>query len=210
MANVLFVKANDRPAEQAVSVKMYNTFLKIYKELHPEDTIRELDLFSADLPYFGDTAISGLFKTAKGLEANTQERQAADIVNHYLNEFLGMDKVVFAFPLWNLTIPAPLITYISYLLQVGKTFRYTTEGLPEGLVGDKKVALLCARGGDFSTEFAAPLEMGLNYVKNILGVLLGIKDPGIVVIEGHAKYPDRAAEIIESGLSKTAELAANF
>lgn len=210
MANVLFVKANDRPAEQAVSVKMYNTFLKTYKELHPEDTIRELDLFSADLPYFGDTAISGLFKTAKGLEANTQERQAADIVNHYLNEFLGMDKVVFAFPLWNLTVPAPLITYISYLLQVGKTFRYTAEGLPEGLVGDKKVALLCARGGDFSTEFAAPLEMGLNYVKNILGVLLGIKDPGIVVIEGHAKYPDRAAEIIESGLSKTAELAANF
>lgn len=59
-------------------------------------------------------------------------------------------------------------------------------------------------------EFAAPLEMGLNYMKNILGVLLGIKSPEIVVIEGHAKYQDRAAEIIESGLSRTAELAANF
>lgn len=210
MANVLFVKANDRPAEQAVSVKMYNTFLKTYKELHPQDTIRELDLFRVGLPYYGDAAISGLYKAAQGLEANTQERQAADIVNHYLNEFLSMDKVVFTFPLWNLTVPAPLITYISYLLQAGKTFRYTAKGLPEGLVGDKKVALLCARGGDFSLEFAAPLEMGLNYVKNILGVLLGIKSPEIVIIEGHAKYPDRAVEIIESGLSKTAELAANF
>lgn len=48
------------------------------------------------------------------------------------------------------------------------------------------------------------------FVKNIFGVLLGIKSPGIVVIEGHARYPDRAAEIIESGLSRTAELAANF
>lgn len=210
MANVLFVKANDRPAEQAVSVKMYNTFLKTYKELHPQDTIRELDLFSVELPYYGDAAISGLYKAAKGLEANTEERQAADIVNRYLKEFLAMDKVVFTFPLWNLTVPAPLITYISYLLQAGKTFRYTAEGLPEGLVGGKKVALLCARGGDFSLDFAAPLEMGLNYVKNILGVLLGIKNPGIAVIEGHAKYPDRAAEIIESGLSRTAELAANF
>lgn len=121
-----------------------------------------------------------------------------------------MDKVVFAFPLWNLTVPAPLITYISYLLQAGKTFRYTPEGLPEGLVGDKKIALLSARGGDFTSEFAAPLEMGLNYVKNILGVLLGIKNPDIVVIEGHAKYPERAADIIESGLNRTAELAAGF
>lgn len=210
MANVLFIKSNDRPAEQAVSVKMYDTFLKTYKKSNPQDKIIELDLFSAGLPYYGNTAISGLYKEAQGLENTVEESQAAEIVNHYLNEFLEVDKVVLAFPLWNLTVPAPLITYISYLLQGGRTFRYTSEGQPEGLVGDKKVALLCARGGDFSSEFAAPLEMGLNYVKNILGVLLGIKNPEVVVIEGHAKHRDRAEAIIESGLVRTAELAEIF
>ena len=74
MASVLFVKANDRPAEQAVSVKMYNTFLKTYKELHPQDTIRELDLFGEELPYYGDAAISGLYKAAHGLEAKAMKK----------------------------------------------------------------------------------------------------------------------------------------
>ncbi|MEB9195702.1 azoreductase, partial [Bacillus cereus] len=32
MSKVLFVKANDRPAEQAVSSKMYETFVSTYKE----------------------------------------------------------------------------------------------------------------------------------------------------------------------------------
>ncbi|WP_315110766.1 FMN-dependent NADH-azoreductase [Clostridium intestinale] len=210
MANVLFIKSNDRPVEQAVSVKMYDTFLKTYKKSNPQDKIIELDLFSAGLPYYGNTAISGLYKEAQGLENTAEESQAAEIVNYYLNEFLAVDKVVLAFPLWNLMVPAPLITYISYLLQGGRKFRYTSEGQPEGLVGDKKVALLCARGGDFSSEFAAPLEMGLNYVKNILGVLLGIKNPEVVVIEGHAKHRDRAEAIIESGLVRTAELAEIF
>ena len=36
MSKVLFVKANDRPAEQAVSSKMYETFVSTYKEANPK------------------------------------------------------------------------------------------------------------------------------------------------------------------------------
>jgi FMN-dependent NADH-azoreductase len=208
MANVLFVKTNDRPAEQAVSVKMYEAFLKTYKESNPQDQITELDLYNAELPYYGNAAITGLYKAAQGFEATAEERRAAEIVNRYLDQFLEADKIVFAFPLWNFTVPAPLITYISYLSQAGKTFRYTAEG-PVGLVGDKKVALLCARGGDYSSEYMAPIEMGSNYVKNVIS-LWGIKSPEVVVIEGHNQYQDRSAEIIASGLSRTAELVASF
>ncbi len=31
MSNVLFIKANDRPADQAISVKLYNTFWRAIK-----------------------------------------------------------------------------------------------------------------------------------------------------------------------------------
>lgn len=44
MTTVLFVKANNRPAEQAVSVKLYETFLSSFKESHPSDIVVELDL----------------------------------------------------------------------------------------------------------------------------------------------------------------------
>jgi FMN-dependent NADH-azoreductase len=208
MANVLFVKANDRPAEQSVSVRMYDTFLQTYRTNNPEDSISELDLYDVELPYYGNTAITGMYKLNQGFEASTEEKKAAEIVNQYLEQFLAADKVIFAFPLWNFTVPAPLITYISYLSQGGKTFKYTAEG-PVGLAADKKVVLLSARGGDYSSEQMAPMEMAINYIKVAIS-LWGITNPETIVIEGHNQYPDRSSEIIETGLSNTAKLASGF
>jgi FMN-dependent NADH-azoreductase len=208
MANVLFIKANDRPAEQSVSVRMYDSFLATYRETHPEDSITELDLYQVELPYYGNTAITGLYKLSQGYEPTSEEKKAADIANHYVDQFLAADKVVLAFPLWNFTVPAPLLTYISYLSQAGKTFKYTAEG-PVGLAGDKKVVLLSARGGDYSIEQMAPLEMAVNYIKLLLG-FWGIRDFESAIIQGHNQYQDRAQEIVETGLKNTVALAAGF
>lgn len=40
MSKVLFVKANDRPAEQAVGSKMYETFVSTYKEANQIQKLR--------------------------------------------------------------------------------------------------------------------------------------------------------------------------
>jgi FMN-dependent NADH-azoreductase len=207
MANILFVKANDRPSEQAVSVQMYETFLNTYKEAHPDDVITELDLYREELPYYGSDAITGTFKLNQGYELTTEEQAAAKVATRYLEQFLAADKVVIAFPLWNFVAPAPLISYISYITQVGKTFNYTAEG-PVGLVGDKKVVLLNARGGIYSTEPMASIESAIKPLKTTLG-LFGIK-PTEVIIEGHNQFKDRSAEIIGEGLIETARIAAGF
>ncbi|MFJ7928820.1 FMN-dependent NADH-azoreductase [Peribacillus sp. NPDC096448] len=208
MTKVLFVKVNDRPAEQAISSKMYDTFLQTYKETHRAGEVTELDLFKEELPYYGNTAITGLYKRNQGLELTAEEENAAKLVDQYLNQFLAMDKVVFAFPLWNSTVPAPLITYLSYLAQAGKMFNYTAEG-PVGYAGDKKVMLLNARGSDYALEGMASAEMAVNLVKNIIG-LWGINNPESVVIEGHNQYPDRTQEIIADGLENVAKAAEAF
>jgi FMN-dependent NADH-azoreductase len=205
MANVLFIKANSRPLEQAVSVKLYYKFLESYKESHPEDTITELDLFEENLPYYDNDKINGMFKLARGMELTETEKEAADLVNKYLNQFLNADKVVFAFPLWNFTVPAVLHTYLDYLAQAGKTFRYTAEG-PVGMLKDKKVALLNARGGVYSEGPAQSAEMAVNFVNAMLN-FWGVQDITSVIIEGHNQYPDKAEQIIAEGLDK-AELAA--
>lgn len=208
MANVLFIKANGRPADQAVSVKLYDAFVQTYKESHSGDQITELDLFQENLPYYDNTMMTGLYKLANGFEPTAEEKQAAAIANKYLDQFLAADKVVIAFPLWNFTIPAQLLTYLFYLGQVGKTFKYTAEG-PVGLAGGKKVALLNARGGVYTEGPMAPLEMSLKYVMSQLS-FWGVTDVETVVVEGHNQYQDRAQEIIASGLEKAAKLAANF
>ncbi|UYY97800.1 FMN-dependent NADH-azoreductase [Peribacillus frigoritolerans] len=208
MTKVLFVKVNDRPADQAISSKMYDTFLQTYKETHRADEVTELDLFKAELPYYGNTAITGLYKRNQGLELTAEEEYAAKLVDQYLNQFMAMDKVVFAFPLWNSTVPAPLITYLSYLAQAGIMFNYTAEG-PVGYAGDKKVMLLNARGSDYALEGMASAEMAVSLVKNIIG-LWGIKNPETVVIEGHNQYPDRSQKIIADGLENVAKAAEAF
>ena len=208
MAKVLFVKVNDRPADQAISSKMYDTFLQTYKETHRADEVTELDLFKEELPYYGNTAITGLYKRNQGLELTAEEEYAAKLVDQYLNQFMAMDKVVFAFPLWNSTVPAPLITYLSYLAQAGKMFNYTAEG-PVGYAGDKKVMLLNARGSDYALEGMASAEMAVSLVKNIIG-LWGINNPETVVIEGHNQYPDRSQKIIADGLENVAKAAEAF
>ncbi|MFB0842744.1 FMN-dependent NADH-azoreductase [Paenibacillus oleatilyticus] len=208
MSNVLFIKANDRPADQAVSVKLYDEFLKSYREANPQDQITELDLFAANPPYYNSVMMTGLFKQGKGMELTAEEKAAADVANAYLDQFLAADKVVFAFPLWNFTIPAQLTTYLYYLCQAGKTFKYTEQG-PQGLVTDKKVALLNARGSVYSEGPMASIEMSLNYVKTIMG-FIGVTDLTTVVVEGHNQFPDRNAEIVQAGLRQAAQAASAF
>ncbi|MGG0666645.1 FMN-dependent NADH-azoreductase [Viridibacillus arvi] len=208
MTTVLFVKANNRPANQAVSVKLYEAFLASYKESHPNETVVELDLYNEELPYVGVDMINGTFKAGRGLELTEKEATAVAVADKYLDQFLAADKVVFGFPLWNLTIPAVLHTYIDYLNRAGKTFKYTPEG-PVGLLSDKKIALLNASGGVYSNGAAAELEMAVKYVASMMG-FFGVRDIEKVVIEGHNQFPDKAEEIIAAGLKKAAKVASTF
>ncbi|UOE93039.1 FMN-dependent NADH-azoreductase [Alkalihalobacillus sp. LMS39] len=208
MAKVLFIKANSRPVEQSVSVKLYYSFIESYKQSHPNDDITELDLFAENLPYYDTDKINGMFKLGKGMELTPAEKEATDIVTKYLNQFLEAEKIVIAFPLWNFTVPAVLHTYLDYLAQAGKTFRYTAEG-PEGLLTDKKVVLLNARGGVYSEGPAQSAEMAVNFVETMLN-FWGVQEIQSVIIEGHNQFPDKAESIIEEGLQKAATLATKF
>ncbi|NHC43342.1 FMN-dependent NADH-azoreductase [Bacillus sp. MM2020_1] len=208
MKTVLFVKANNRPANQAVSVKLYEAFLASYKEANPNDTLVELDLYNEELPYVGVDMINGTFKVGKGLELTEKEAKAVAVADKYLEQFLEADKVVFGFPLWNLTIPAVLHTYIDYLNRAGKTFKYTSEG-PLGLIGNKRIALLNASGGVYSKGPGSEVEMAVKYVASMMG-FFGAKEIEKVVIEGHNQFPDKAEEIIAAGLEKAVKVASTF
>ncbi|SEO72851.1 FMN-dependent NADH-azoreductase [Paenibacillus sp. OV219] len=208
MSKTLFINANDRPSDQSISAKMYEEFVKTYIEANRTEEVTVLDLYHEELPYYGNHAITGAFKRNQGLELSSDEEKAANLVDKYLDQFMEMDKVVFAFPLWNKTVPAPLITYLSYLSQAGKMFNYTAEG-PVGYAGDKKVMILNARGGDYSLDYMASAEMAVKLVKNIIAIW-GIKNPEEVIIEGHNQFRDRAAEIIADGMERVVKAAAGF
>lgn len=202
--NVLVVKANNRPADQAVSSKMYEVFMEEVSK-GKELSIETFDVFAEDMPYFGQDFFSAMGKSAQGEELNDIEQRIVTSSSKALDAFMKADTVVFAFPLWNKTIPAPLQTFIDYIYRAGVTFSYTAEG-PIGLVPEKKVVILNARGGVYSTPQMAPMEMSVNYIRMIME-FFGVKDIEEVIIEGHNQYPDRTAEIIAEGMEKTKEAA---
>ena len=202
--NILVVKANNRPSSEGVSSKMHDVFMN---EL-PQTTdlnINTFDVFEEDMPYFGQDFFNAMTKSAQAEQLTDIEQRILTASNKAMDAFMDADVVVFAFPLWNKTIPAPLQTFIDYIYRAGVTFSYNENG-PVGLVPDKKVIILNARGGIYSTPEMAPSEMSVNYVRMIMN-FFGITNIEEVIIEGHNQYPDRAEQIIADGMQDVKAVA---
>lgn len=203
MKNVLIVKANNR--QDGVTTKMYDAFVD-KTEKHSELKVTTYDLYNEDLPYIGQDLFNALGKMEKGAELTNSESRLMDAKQKATDIFAKADVLVFAFPLWNLTIPAVLHTFIDYVFAAGFTFKYNADGSINQLMKDKKVVLLNARGGFYSTPETVGLEMSVNYMRNVFSDVFGMEIIEEVVIEGHNAKQDQAEEIIEAGLKKVAEV----
>jgi FMN-dependent NADH-azoreductase len=91
---------------------------------------------------------------------------------------------------------------------VGKTFHFTPEG-QVGLVQNKKVVVLNARGSNYSEGVNVSSEMAVNFVlKNLQ--LFGITDITTIIVEGHSQQPARRDAIIQSGIECAIRAAKAF
>lgn len=203
MTNVLVIKANNRPATEAISSKMYETFMENIEGVN----VTTFDVFKEDMPYFGQDLFNAFGKVQNGEELTDLESRILAAKQKAMDAITAADVVVFAFPLWNLTIPAPLQTFLDYTTQAGFSFKYNEEGQLVQLLTDKKAVILNARGGVYSTPETAPMEMAVNYVKAIVGGFYGMEIIDEVIIEGHNANSSKAQEIIAEGLEKVAAVA---
>lgn len=160
------------------------------------------------MPYFGQTLFNAFGKLEVGEQLNEEEATILAAKQKAMDAISNADVVVWAFPLWNLTIPAKLQTFIDYTFATGFSFKYSPEGALISLLNDKKTILLSARGGYYSTPEMAPMEMAHNYVKNVACGVYGMELLDEVIIEGHNAEPHKAEEIIASGL-EAVKAAAN-
>lgn len=207
--NVLVVKANNRPASEAISSKMYESFMQ---EMEGAEnlSVTTYDVFAEDTPYFGQELFDAFGKVQTGAELNDTEQRLLAAKQKAMDLLTAADVVVFAFPLWNLTIPAKLQTFIDYVYAAGFAFKYDAEGNMIQLMTDKKAIFLNARGGVYSTPEAATMDMSVNYMRNVFGGIFGMEIIEEVIIEGHNASPSEAASIIDAGLAQVKEAAARL
>lgn len=94
-------------------------------------------------------------------------------------QFTTADEIVIAAPFWDLSFPSSLKQYFEQINVVGVTFRYTPEGIPQGLCKAKKLTYITTAGGDFFPE-----EFGFGYVKALAENFYGIKDVRLIKATG--------------------------
>lgn len=204
MTNVLVVKANNRP--DGVSTKMYETFMAEVAKVEGLN-VSTFDVFEENLAYFGQELFNAFGKMQNGEALTDLEQASIESFNKSREALTAAEVVVFAFPLWNQTIPAALQSFIDYTYGAGYSFKYDENGQLMSLMTDKKYVVLNARGGIYSNPQMAPLEMAVNYINNVIGGVYGMEKVAEVVIEGHNANQTEAANIIAAGLEQVKDVA---
>lgn len=208
MTKLLYITAHPLDELGSNSMAAGKTFVDSYKENHPSDEVKHIDLFNEDIPMIDKDVLTGWGKLRNGDELTSEEQQKVNRLSEILDEFLEADKYVFVSPMWNLSFPPVLKAYIDAISIAGKTFKYTAEG-PQGLLTDKKVLHIQSRGGYYTEGPAAEVESGDRYLRNIM-TFLGVPSYETIIIEGHNAEPEKTEEIKAASITEAKELAKTF
>ncbi len=94
-------------------------------------------------------------------------------------QFARADEIVIAAPFWDLSFPSCLKQYFEQITVRGITFRYTPDGIVQGLCKANRLTYITTAGGNFFPE-----EFGFGYVKALAENFYGIRDVRLVKATG--------------------------
>ncbi|MNI52389.1 FMN-dependent NADH-azoreductase [compost metagenome] len=150
------------------------------KAAHPADTVKIRDLGAQPIPYFDGNTAGALFTPAEA--RSVEQQRIVELSDSLVAELMQADRIVFAVPVYNFNLPAQFKSYLDHVARAGVTFRYTPEGVPEGLVKGKQVFVLTARGGKAE---GTPSDTMTPYLRQMLS-FLGMDDVTFIAAEGMA------------------------
>lgn len=211
MAKVLYITAHPHNETQSYSMAVGKAFLDTYKELNPSDEIIHIDLYKENIPHIDADVFSGWGKlrSGQGFDTLSAEEQAkVGRLGELSDQFIAADKYVFVTPLWNFSFPPVMKAYLDSVAVAGKTFNYTEQG-PVGLLTDKKVLHIQARGGIYSEGPAAEMEMGHRYISVMMN-FFGIPSVEGLFVEGHNAFPEKAEQIKADAIARAKDMAHTF
>ncbi|MCI0764432.1 FMN-dependent NADH-azoreductase [Bacillus sp. TL12] len=211
MTKVLFITANPNSVEASFGMAVGEAFIEAYKNEHPQDEVKTIDLFNTNVPALDAEVFAawGRFAAGKGFETLSESQQEKiTAMNTNLETFMNADRYVFVTPMWNFSYPPVVKAYLDNLSIAGKTFKYTENG-PVGLLEGKKALHIQATGGVYSEGPYAAMDFGRNHLNAVLG-FMGVSDVEYLAVEGMNANPEKAPEIKEAAITNARELAKRF
>lgn len=207
MSKLLVIRAHPLTSETSKSMQLTDAFVETYKQTHPDDDVLEQSLYNIAIPEIDLDLFNAWNKLRAGIpfvHLHEAEQTKSTLFEGYTTQFLNMDKIVIANPLWNLQVPTRLKAWIDCICVAGKTFKYSETGEPVGLVSGKKALHIQTNGGVYNGQDPAS-----QYVATMLG-FIGVRDFQHIAAEGMDHDPAHADEIMAAAFDKVRAAAAEF
>lgn len=119
-----------------------------------------------------------LDEAALALRSTLTARGAfSDPIFALARQFAAADEIVLAAPFWDLSFPALVKLYCEHICTVGVTFRYTPEGIPEGLCRASRLHYVTTSGGPYLANF------GFSYIRALSQQFFGIPEVRCIAAE---------------------------
>lgn len=174
--NILVIKSSVF-GDNGNSSALVNTKVEQLKAANPGATVVVRDLSAQPIPHLDGERVGAFFTPAE--ERTAEQQQVDDFSLTLIEELKAADHVVLGLPMYNFGIPSQLKSWIDHVARAGITFRYTENG-PQGLLDDKPVTVLAARGGLYA---GTDNDTVTPYIKLFFG-FVGITSVELVYAEG--------------------------
>lgn len=201
MKNALVITASLNGSE-GNSTKLTHQFVDQLQTANPIH-FSNLDLSEVEIPHLSGEEMQAWMTP---VDERTEAQQAlASTSDTYIEQLQAADIIVLGVPMYNFGIPSVLKAWIDRIARAGITFRYTENG-PEGLLKNKSVYILAARGGMYA---GTPKDTQTNYLKDVFN-FIGLEDIHFVYAEGLAMGEESAQQAWQKSNEKIIELISNM
>lgn len=190
MTNILVITASIF-GQDGQSSQLVKRTLDQLGQAHGEINVVTRDLAAEPVPHL-DASRFGAFLTGAD-DRNDEQKRVIDYSDSLIQEIQNADVIVMGVPMYNFGIPSALKAYFDHIARAGVTFRYTENG-PVGLLEDRPVYVLAARGGIYA---GTPNDSQTPYIRSFLG-FLGLKDVQFLYAEGLNMGDDQKANALEA------------
>lgn len=188
-------------SDDGQSTRLANAFVARWRAAHPDGRVTVRDLARDEIPHLTGERFAALTTPAE--KRTPAQAEVAAFSDALIDEIRAADVVVLGLPMYNFGVPSMLKAWFDHIARAGVTFRYTPEG-PVGLLGDREVYVLAARGGIYE---GTPSDTQTAYVRDFLA-FLGLSDVHFVYAEGLAMGEDRKTAALADAEARIEKLAA--
>jgi FMN-dependent NADH-azoreductase len=202
MSKLLFVKSSIL-GQDSKSAAVAEEFIASWRGKHPGATVTVRDLGASPVAHLELGHLAAVTTPAE--KRTSAQVESVALGDSLIDEVEAADTIVIASPMYNFSISSNLKAWIDHVVRAGRTFRYTEEGKPEGLLKNKKVLIVTGRGGIYSEGPFSTLDFQEPYLRAVLG-FIGLTNVSFVHVEGQRISPEAAAQGLAKARAEVASL----